>query len=462
MMEASMHGSGNGAAVYEPTLSVTLRLALPLAIEQHQCLACAVQMQNLEHARFWFLNETYREVPLVRQMVAAQGFCLNHTRWLLGSNATWQIGFIGEVLTAHNQQLAAKLQKQLTAWRWHRLLGRIIPAPDAGSAFLPTSDCLFCLRLREWERWALQDLIDYSGAADVLTVAANTCFAHVLMLAPRASSAFAAPMTTAVAARLETLLGRGIDNPETAAAFLVGRYPRTTRSPMLPTIAAELLGTGCGTASVEAPHATDSPAAGPFDGDGCALCEAITAVADPSCWPAAPPWEFCRPHLAALLAAGAPALLAQTLAEWARRTIAGHMAPARPGRDRRASGQPICRACGYVQQQVERALTVSVSADPAALRRSWFCLPHLPIVLQRVSPERALVVLTRAEELFGHLRYELREFFRKSAFVHRDEPKGREQTAWLRAADVLAGAYPADVGYDGDAVTAARQRAWAT
>jgi len=81
-------------------------------------------------------------------------------------------------------------------------------------------------------------------------------------------------------------------------------------------------------------------------------------------------------------------------------------------------------------------------------------------VLERTAREAAVVILRKERELLGRLHWELREYFRKSDYRFHDEPRGSEQTAWLRAADVLAGSYPADFGYGSESDSAKRAVAW--
>ena len=90
------------------------------------------------------------------------------------------------------------------------------------------------------------------------------------------------------------------------------------------------------------------------------------------------------------------------------------------------------------------ALSVLEKAPAKRLSRVRFCIPHLPLVLERVSPEAVAAILESHRSAFQHLHDELAEFFRKADYRFRDEPRGSEQTAWLRAADTLAGYWLSD------------------
>ena len=90
------------------------------------------------------------------------------------------------------------------------------------------------------------------------------------------------------------------------------------------------------------------------------------------------------------------------------------------------------------------ALSVLEKAPAKRLSRVRFCIPHLPLVLERVSPEVAIAILESQRSTFRCLHAELSEFFRKAEYRFRDEPRGSEQTAWLRAADTLAGYWLSD------------------
>jgi len=71
------------------------------------------------------------------------------------------------------------------------------------------------------------------------------------------------------------------------------------------------------------------------------------------------------------------------------------------------------------------------------------CLPHLRRVLEQVPADLGRDFLQAQVSQLKRLEAELAEFFRKSDYRYAAEPKGDEQTAWLRVWERLAG-WPLD------------------
>ncbi len=150
-------------------------------------------------------------------------------------------------------------------------------------------------------------------------------------------------------------------------------------------------------------------------------------------------------------ATGSSILFESILGEWQRRIASFNRTerrrrspPPRPGAE--------CPVCVHVAQGSAaelRELARALGDTDERVRRAYeesngLCLPHLAALLAIApeSPERDEIV-ARIERTVSELRAELREFDRKRAWDKRHEPKGDEQTAWLRAALVLGGAYEA-------------------
>src|SRR6185312_15076197 len=78
--------------------------------------------------------------------------------------------------------------------------------------------------------------------------------------------------------------------------------------------------------------------------------------------------------------------------------------------------------------------------DNAGETAPW-CLPHLCDALGLVrGRERISAVAQHAVAQFQALEEDLSELIRKSDYRFRDEQRGHEATAWLRAARLTAGA----------------------
>jgi hypothetical protein len=60
------------------------------------------------------------------------------------------------------------------------------------------------------------------------------------------------------------------------------------------------------------------------------------------------------------------------------------------------------------------------------------------------SPELLRILLQRQRQGLLSLLRDLREFLRKVDYRYRDEPKGPEQDAWLRALERFSGRRPED------------------
>jgi hypothetical protein len=418
-------------------------------MERQQCLVCAVQQRDFDRALFWFLEESYSEGPMINKLVDSQGLCVNHTRLLLVPENHWQVNFVCDILTGYNSRLATE------AIEWTEARRRAGPARflaarrGIGRAFVPRTDCPFCIRLRGSETWALTDVVDFAGDPEVAAASKYTCLPHVLMLIPLTSRWRALSLAEAVHRRLEAIRV-GVDcEPTQAAEFFLGRYPRTTRSIFLPAMATELLTDARPRANaVSMKPWPDEVMAVPPDWDQldwaeCVLCQAVHA-ADAS-GVDGEAQSFCRPHARALLAQ-APIATTQQLVEWVPRALEQRLAQRSRRRTANIIRETTCPACRRRWVYMASALATVEKADPSRLGEARFCIPHLPLVLERLSPEAAVTVLTAERDLLWSLHAELGEFFRKSDYRFQHEPRGSEQSAWLRAAAVLMGSSPADVG----------------
>ena len=432
-------------------LSISTALALQPAIERRQCVVCGVQQRGLERALFWFINETYSDGPTINKLVDSQGLCADHMRLLLAPVNHSQVNFVCEYLTGYNLGLASGALRQA-----HRRIGlaRLVAGRHGvGRAFVPSSDCPFCLDLRAWEGWALGDLVDFAGDPEVATTSKYICLPHALMLIPLVPADVAQALAEAVQARLKAIgTGDGCE-PARVAEFFLARYLRASRSTFLPAMAAELLSDARLPASAVSMRlrpeetVTDPLDRDPLEGERCAVCR--TALGAEALPPEGEASAFCRPHARTLLAQ-APIATVQQLVEWAPRALEERLAQ-RPRRwMKNIVKETSCPACRRGAQSIASVLAAIEKAAPARLAKARFCLPHLPLVLDRVSPEAAVTVLRAERDLLASLHAELAEFARKCDYRFHHEPMGSEVTAWLRAASVLTGCSPTDVAYQAD------------
>jgi len=421
------------------SLHWSIALLLEPAAKRGECFICAVQKHMFDRHLFWFLGENYNSGPTISELLSSQGLCIHHMQALRERDARWQVTFFGELLMDYNRRLAAKALKQVRSAQRRGLAGILRPAPRLGEVFAPHVDCPFCASLRESEQFALESLADSPSDRGIETVWQNVCLPHALRLAPLISTDVALSIGDSLRRRLDALPTRHNVAPSNAAAFFLGRYPRTTRAAFLPSIEAELL------ADARAPFRSalptgvvSSPASGKVDWTGCPVCGALQAFGGTVL--EGEVQEYCRADIAALLDASDGEILAQ-LGQWARRAIEQRLAHPPQRKKPRLARTTTCPACLRRFQHMASVLSVLEKVPANRLGRIGFCIPHLPLVLERVSPEAAEAVLESQRNTFQHLHDELAEFFRKADFRFRDEPRGSEQTAWMRAADILSGCW---------------------
>jgi hypothetical protein len=417
----------------------SIALLLKPAAKRGECFICTVQKRDFDRHLFWFLHENYNSGPTINSLLLSQGLCIHHMRALRERRAQWQVTFFGELLMDYNRRLAEKALKRVRSAQRRSLGGILRPARRLGDIFVPQTDCPFCSLLRESEQFVLAALADSPDDGGLETVWQNVCLPHGLMLAPLLPTEVALSMGDSLRRRLDAVSTRHNLAASDIAAFLLGSFPRTTRAAFLPSIEAELL------AHARAPFnsalltgAASSPASGKVDWTGCPICGALQAVGGLAL--EAEVQEYCRADIAALLETSASEAVAQ-LVQWARRAIERRLAHPPRRKKPKLVRTTTCPACRGRSERVASALSVLEKAPAKRFQGVRFCIPHLPLVLERVSPEVAEAVLESQWNTFRRLHGELAEFFRKADYRYRDEPRGSEQSAWLPAADTLAGSW---------------------
>ncbi len=114
-------------------------------------------------------------------------------------------------------------------------------------------------------------------------------------------------------------------------------------------------------------------------------------------------------------------------------------------RQRRTPQEP-CPPCRIGKATAERAIVTLIShLDDSVIQRAlehsaFLCLPDLDSALEYTrTREQAQRLLDLAEVKLKRLEEELAELIRKRDYRFLNEPRGDEQTAWLRAIGQLVG-----------------------
>jgi len=175
---------------------------------------------------------------------------------------------------------------------------------------------------------------------------------------------------------------------------------------------------------------------------------------------------FCRQHAWELQALEAEewrdgmgtATLYEDLARSTARAIRDAAAAVRPRRrwpwTRRQAPAPSplqaageCPACASTRASDAYATSVlmqALAADEEFKQRFaasfGLCLPHFTRALNASADESARRVLAEVQaEKLQRLADELGDYIRKHTVGHHDEPKGREQTSWIRVIEQFVG-----------------------
>jgi hypothetical protein len=185
---------------------------------------------------------------------------------------------------------------------------------------------------------------------------------------------------------------------------------------------------------------------------GCAVCQTRRATLErelngllAALGPEGEVRAVCTRHLREL-AARTPAdrrpVLARSLLDRTIERLDCLLRATEPGP---ASAPPSCSICTALQAATEAAVAAlpgrlaELDEAPAQAMVRSICMPHLILVLQVADdPQLPLLVRERLAQL-SELHAELDEFFRKSDYRFSHEPKGTEQTAWLRSFALFGG-----------------------
>jgi hypothetical protein len=340
---------------------------------------------------------------MITRLCGSLGFCPVHTRGMLG-----QPGAAGRMTALYTYLLRA-------AARY---------VTDGTS---PSGPCLPCARDAEASDRALETLLTGLRETDLrdrYRESHGLCLPHLRAAMPRAGNRLAVWLAGEMSSRLAA-------GPPSLAVLAGDRDPD---------------------ADVRARLRASLPAAplAVLEDDVCAACRTTSlrerdAIGQLGSATGSSPGP-CPDHLRDACAdLGAAQMLARQT-ERAEAWLASLIPPAAPGgafrrlaRRRRPHGGdrrggcPACLAVGPAAWAPDARHAVSRPAQPPAL-----CLRHV-LALRRCDPSGAAPFVPMAARRTGSVLQELEEAFRKQAWAHRDEPRGREMTAWQRAAVLVDG-----------------------
>lgn len=381
-----------------------ITVALERGADSGGCAVCSV-LEARERRSLWILLREHVLDPGTRgDWNRTLGFCARHTSALCATaTGMGQLPGVAILFGDTTREVARRL--------------------ETGAALHVWRDCLECRRETQSEAAHLRRLAQQLGDAGW-----TARWAPKLRLCVRhAASIMRTGMRTGVRARPTIPLA---DHLRELAVIGGGHDARSLRR-TLATLQAALLG-------FESPSGI--PALPLW---GCGQCDAETAAATDEGRRlfregAAPEGTLCRRHASLLLDRSA-VTLAQLAAHYsaALQAAAGAL---EERRTKRSAGLPsACPLCDFVEA---RAPELAASAEPRGSEAA-LCLRHLEVALE--APASAGAFGAAHIEALRALSHELGELHRKSAWDAREEPKGTEQTSWIRAAHYLsydAGALP--------------------
>jgi hypothetical protein len=385
-------------------LTLGLSLALGPALEQRSCVVCLNQADGLRRGKFWFLNENYSAGPVLTRLSRSQGFCRDHTRSLLRPDNRGPLTVVAEVLSQYNHSKArAALNRVSRRFDPGSVLGASLLGRVAES-FQPSQPCPFCETLAEYERLTLNDLARFHDVPEVSRARDYLCVPHALALIdldPAAADAVAAQTERRLAA------AAGLDT-RSALDLLYGRFPRP---------AGPSPNGGGPSAALPATQDLAAPV------DACPACLAEEEVAQASAYGASGDAPLCDYHARRVCGRGVPHV--PRLASQALRRLKG------------SAGARACALCGDEQRAAALSLARLAATSPEGLAKPAVCIRHLSMLLPGLARPQALALLGAVERRLQRLTDDCREYFRKTDYRYKDEPKGEEQDAWLRAAALL-------------------------
>ena len=366
------------------------------------CPVCCYIAETADRFASWFALEAHADADMITRLCGSLGFCPAHTRGMLG-----QPGAGGRMTALYTYLL--------------RAAARYVTAGTS-----PSGRCLSCDRDAEASDRAQETLLTGLREADVRDRYRDShglCLPHLRAAVPRAGNRLAAWLAGDMRSRLAA-------GPP-SIALLVG--DRDSDADVRARLRASL---------------RVAPAA--LEGDVCAACQTMSLRERDAIGQLATATETspgpCPKHLRDACSDVATARLIAWQTERAESWLASLMPTARRGgalrglafRRHRPDGDEghgcqACRATGPVPWEQGAQCALSRPGQPPEL-----CLRHV-LALRRSDPPGAAPLVFMAARRTDSLLRELEEAFRKQTWAHRDEPRGREMTAWQRAAALVDG-----------------------
>ncbi len=379
------------------------------------CPVCHYVAEAGDRFLGWFALEAHAEASMITRLCRSLGLCPAHTRALLG-----QPGAEGRMTAVYTYLMRAA-------------------AGYLADGTSPPEPCLACTRDAEAAQRALDTLLTglrEEGLRDRYRDADGLCLPHLRAALPRGGRRLAAWLAGDMMSRLAAgppglalLAGDRDDDADIRLrlrAALPATSPASPRGDVCPAClmaswterdalaqwAAAAAGhAGGGSVAGLCPAHLRDACSGPAAGHGTARLRALETER-------IAPWLAGRPSQAGR----GRAFLA----------LAGRRHGSRRGQG--PDGCPVCRAAGAA---ADRLLGTRPAASAAA-HPPGLCLRHV-MTLRRHDPRGAGAAVQLAARRTEFVLGELEEAFRKRAWAHRHEPRGREMTAWQRAAALIDG-----------------------
>lgn len=366
------------------------------------CPVCCYVAEAGDRFLGWFALEGHADADMITRLCGSLGFCPVHTRGMLV-----QPGAAGRMTAVYTYLLR-------TAARY------------VAEGTSPSGSCLPCARDAEASDRALETLLTGLREADLRDRYRDShglCLPHLRAAVPHAGNRLAIWLAGDMRSRLAA-------GPPSLALLAGDRDPD---------------------ADVRARLRASLPVASPaaLEGDVCAACRATSLrerdAIDHLAAATGPPPCLCPAHLRDACANPAAATLLARQNERAEAWLASPSAGSggafrrlavrrhRPHGDEGRDRCPGCLAAGPTAWAPGARHAVSRPGQQPVL-----CLRHVLALRRSDPPTAAPFVLVAARRTDSVLR-ELEESFRKRAWAHRDEPRGREMTAWQRAAAFVDG-----------------------
>jgi hypothetical protein len=359
------------------------------------CPVCRYAADAGDRFLGWFALEAHADADMITRLCRSLGFCPVHTRGMLS-----QPGAESRMTAVYTYLLRAA-------------------ARYLAEGTSPSVPCIGCTRDDEATQRALDTLLAglrEPELRDRYRDSHGLCLPHLRAAAPRSGRRLTAWLAWDALTRLDAappglaVLAGDCDADTAARARLRASFPAICAA--------------CHTGSLLERDALAhwATTAGPAEGGSPAgLCPAHLR-------------DACSGRAARLLAAETERSLAWLAATASPPGALGNLAPRRRGRAYQAAdGCPACQAAGAPADQALQALHAATPGPPPEL-----CLRHV-MALRRRDPRSAEAAVRSAARRTQAVLAELEEAFRKRSWAHRNEPRGREMTAWQRAAALVDG-----------------------